>query len=249
MKWKATRLLPPTLKAMKQDRPQTEPTIICSPHHPMTRFTIIALLLTLQVTYGAAPRLFQEKNFTAATFAEAVNHFVSLGEDSAVQELQGLVLDHSADFTVHSNGQWSVNERIGWMCRVLFEAKANEPLRPPAFGALNELPYNTMPLKNWPLYPIALSGSTYFVLSEGYSLGGVPEDPKRYIEYCRQIGVFREKPVIVPTRAQALKDAAAMRESVAWKAIKWTDSGEGWSYTLGGRSQWAYIQAQAEDIP
>jgi hypothetical protein len=214
----------------------------------MTRLTIIALLLTLQVAYGAVPRLLQEKDFTAATFAEAVNHFVSLGEDGAMQELQGLVMDHSADFTVHSNGQWSVNERIGWMCRVLFESKDDQPLRPPMFGALSELPYNTMPLKSWPLYPVALSGSTYFVLSQGYSLGGVAEDPKRYIEYCRQTGVFRKMPVAVPTKAEALKAAAALRESAAWKAIKWIDSGNGWSYSLGGESQWEFIRNQAEGI-
>lgn len=177
----------------------------------MRRSIIIALLLTLQVACGAVPRLFQERDFTAASFADAVNYFITLGEDATVQELRGLATDSITDF----KRGFSVNERIGWMCRVLFVAKT-ESLRPPRYGALS-LPYHTMPDKSWPIYPVALSGSTYFVLSEGYSLGGRAEDPKAYIEYCRESGVFRKKPVTVPAKAQALTDAAALRRSAAWQ--------------------------------
>jgi hypothetical protein len=214
----------------------------------MARLFIIGLLLALQTASGAVPRLFQEQKFTAASFADAVNYFVSLGEEQAVHELKDLAMDHSTDFTVHSNGLWSVNERIGWMCRVLFESKTNGLVRPPAFGGLN-LPYHTMPLAKWPLYPVARSGASYFVLSEGYSLGGVAEDPKEYIDYCRKVGVFRKTKVVVPTRAQALTDVAALRQSAAWQAIKWEDSGENWSYTISERWTWEFIQKQAKDIP
>jgi hypothetical protein len=209
----------------------------------MTRSTIFALLLVLQVACGAVPRLFQEKEFTAASFADAVNHFVALGEDAAIQELRGLATDTLTDF----KRDFSFNTRIGWMCRVLFETKS-ESLRPPGFGALH-LPYNTMPDESWPLYPVALSGSTYFVLSEGYSLAGEPEDPKAYIDYCRRTGVFRKKQVKVPTKAEALRDAAALRHSAAWQSIKWKDSGENWSYTMDEGWTWEFIQKQAEGVP
>jgi len=208
----------------------------------MTSSLIIALSLTLQVTCGGVPRLFQESEFTAASFADAVNHFVALGQDTAVQELQGLATDSPTDI----KRGFSVNERIGWMCRVLFEAKS-ESLRPPLFGALS-LPDHTMPSKSWPLYPVAISGSSYFVLSEGYMLGGRAEDPKAYIEYCRKAGVFRTKLVVVPTRSQALTDVAALRQSPAWQAIKWDDRGENWSYTMSEAWTWKFIQRQAEDI-
>lgn len=208
----------------------------------MTRSIIIGLLLTLQAACGGVPRLFQEKEFTAGSFAEAVNHFVALGEEAAVQELRGLSTNGFFDF----KREFSVNERVGWMCRVLFEPKA-QGLRAPRFGGLR-LPYHTMPEQNWPLYPVALSGSTYFVLSEGYSLGGMPEDPKAYIQYCRQTGVFRKKPVEVPTKTQALSDASALRQSTAWRAIKWKDSGENWSYTMDEGWTWEFIQKQAESI-
>jgi hypothetical protein len=209
----------------------------------MTRSIIIGLLPTLQLACGGVPHLFQERGFTSASFAQAVNHFVALGEEAAVQELHGLTTDYVTDF----DRGFSAKERVAWMCRILFEAKS-ESLRPPGFGALS-LPYHTMPSKSWPLYPVALSGSTYFVLSEGYSLGGEAEDPKLYIDYCRLAGVFRKKPITVPTKAQALADASALRQSTAWQTIKWKDSGENWSYTMDEGWSWQFIQKQAESIP
>lgn len=212
----------------------------------MVRAAILMLLLTLQVGSAAAPELFRQQSFTSATFAEAVNHFVALGEDAALQELRGLALDASKDFTAH-RGEWSTNERIGWMCRVLYDSKNKQPIRQPFFGGLG-LPLLTMPLSSWPRFPVALSGSTYFVLSEGYMLGGLAEDPKNYMEHCRKTGVFRRTKVPVPTRAQALQDAAGLRKSKAWQDIKWKDSGPGWSYTMNEGLAWGFIQKQAGSI-
>lgn len=209
----------------------------------MTRSFLFALLMTPQIACGAVPRLFQEKDFTAASFAEAVNYFVAIGEDATVRELQGL-----ADSSANPLGKSSVDERIGWMCRVLFRANAYEPLRPPFFGKVTMFPPNIVPDKSWPLYPVALSRSTYFILGEGYTLAGVAEDPKDYIKYCRQTGVFRKKPIAVPTKAQAIKAAAALRQSASWKAVKWTDSGPSWSYTISEGWVWKFIQNQAESI-
>jgi len=209
----------------------------------MKRSLILALLMTLQLGCGAKPRLFQQKAFDSAAIAEAVNYFVSIGEDMAVKELSELTTDGGTDL----KRGYSHNERIGWVCRILFQPKGDEPLRPPGFGAL-DLPYRSMPLKSWPQYPVAHSGSTYFVLSEGYFLAGRAEDPKAYIEYCRQAGVFRKMPVVVPTQPQASVDAALLKESVKWKAIKWKDSGENWSYTFNEGSTWKFIRKQADSI-
>ena len=46
------------------------------------------------------------------------------------------------------------------------------------------------------------------------------------MKYCKDNGVFRKTPVVVPTREQALKDTEQLRQSTAWKAIKWIDNGE-----------------------
>src|SRR5207248_2099895 len=101
----------------------------------------------------------------------------------------------------------------------------------PMYGGLS-LPFKTMPHANWPLYPVAASGKSFFVLSEGYSLAGVPEDPKHYLAHCRAEGAFRKHPVPIPTQAEAQRDAKALRQSPPWKAIKWKDSGQGFSYTM-----------------
>jgi hypothetical protein len=190
----------------------------------------------------STPPLFQNRNFTAGSFAETVNHFVVLGEDAAIQELRNLTLEKIND----SQSSLDVHQRIGWVCRVLFEGKTKS-LRPPGLGQPH-LPFNTMPSHNWPLYPVALSGLTYFVLCEGYFLAGVAEDPSHYIEFCQKEGVFRNELVYLPTRSRALADAAALRRSAAWRAIKWKDSGQGWSYTHDEEHTWTFIQKQADGI-
>lgn len=202
----------------------------------MRRIAIVVLLITLQTAaFAAVPSLFEEKAFTAATFAQAVNHYVSLGEEAAVDELR----DMAADQLAHPERGFDISERIGWLTRVLFESKTGRPLRPPMFGGLN-LPVETMREASWPLYPVAFSGSTYFVLSEGYFLAGKPEDTGGYIDYCRKAGIFRKKLLDVPVKARALADAVALRRSMAWKAIKWTRTDEA--------GTWEFIRKQAEYI-
>jgi len=220
------------------------------------RVIVLALLLARLTCCGESPRFFRENAFTSASFAEAVNHFVRLGEAATVEELKGLA--EGRDLT---NG-FSVKVRIGLMCRVLFQPQHGEPIRPPAYGFLMELGSIGLPpglpssswtniSKNWPLYPVARSGSTYFVLSESYSFegSGGPEDPMVYIAYCRSHGVFRKTIIPVPSKKAATKDAVALRLSAAWRAIKWTDSGEGYSFHINEDAAWSYIQNQAKSMP
>jgi len=208
------------------------------------------LLVTLQAACGAVPRLFVDKDFTPVSIAESVNHFVNLGEGAAVEELEGLVTDHDAYNTTNAI---FVTERIGWMCRILFEGKTGHALRPPHFGVLDELPPPVLLETNWPQFPLAMSGSSYFVLSEGYVWIGFDahselEHPKAYIEYCRQNGVFRKQPVAVPTKAQALQDLAALKASAAWKSTKWTYNFEGGTYTLSEARVGTFLAGQANSI-
>jgi hypothetical protein len=64
--------------------------------------------------------------------AEAANHYVALGEEAATKELESL----TSDWTEDRKGGFSTNERIGWICRILFQPKGKEPLRAPAFVLL-----------------------------------------------------------------------------------------------------------------
>lgn len=213
----------------------------------MTRFVIIVLLATIQVACGAVPRLFEAKDYTPIDFAEAVNHFVNLGEKNAIAELEKL---SSEGQEYNSNGV-SVGERVGWMCRVLFEGKDGQALRTPKFGVLEFLPPPDLMTINWPQFPIAKSGSTYFVLWEGYiTIGGDPglEEPSAYIQYCRQNGVFRKRLVTVPTSSKALEDLAALKTSEAWKSIKWSYIYQGTKCTLSEQYVWTFIEGQANRI-
>ena len=224
----------------------------------MKRLIVFILLLALGTCYGETPRYFRESAFSCATFAEAVNYFVNVGEDAAVKELNGLALNGGQQFT---NG-FDVNARIGIICRVLFEPRGDNPIRPPYYGWLDSLGSMGLPpvfpssswanvSKYWPFFPVARSGSTYFVLSEGYSFQGFGrEEPDQYIAYCRGHFIFRKTLIKVPTRREALKDVATLRKSKSWRAIKWKDSGQGYSLDMGDDGYaWSFIQKQAESIP
>lgn len=202
---------------------------------------------------STAPRLFQDGAFTAANLTEAVNHFVTLGEQASLRQLRGLARNrlpnlHSPKVWRPDIVAWTTGERIGWLCRILFEPKHSSPLRPPAFGALS-LPHESMPSNNWPLYPLALSGSTYLVLSQGYSVFGSPETVTAYLDYCQENGRFRTTPVDIPSRAEAMRDAEALKNSQAWQAIRWEVNGNHSGSHTDEAWTWQFIMRQAEEIP
>src|SRR5262249_19046755 len=79
------------------------------------------------------PALFREKAFTCATLAEAVNHYVDLGEEAANKELESLTSDRiTRDDQVSATGGFSRKERISWGCRILFQPKGERTSPPPA---------------------------------------------------------------------------------------------------------------------
>src|SRR5882724_11592246 len=95
----------------------------------MTRLFILLVVMTLGVCRAEVPKLFCEQAFNCATLADAVNHFTGLGKDSAVKELNQLAL-MEADEKEKNRGfntrGFSIKERNGWVCRILFEPKPDE---------------------------------------------------------------------------------------------------------------------------
>jgi len=202
------------------------------------------LMMTAGLCRAEIPKLFCQPEFNSVTLVDAANHFIAIGEQAAVKELEDIAANDATNQTwMFSRG----NERIGWMCRMIFEPKGRSPLRAPEYGRLC-LPEKQMTLAKWPLFPVALSGSTYFILSEKYVTDQVPEDPKHYIEYCRANGRFRTTPIAMSTKEQAMKDAANLRQSDLWRSIKWEDE-MGASYPFGEQWNWANIQRQAKSMP
>jgi hypothetical protein len=200
------------------------------------------------------PRLFRQLDFNSRDLAQAANYFVAMGEERTAKKIASLASEFGSDWwrawaaaNPHATN-FSLNSRLSWMCRILYEPKGNEPLRQPLFGALH-LPYHSMPLVQWPLYPLAQSGDTYFVLGDGYSLAGHPESMIGYLRYCKANGTFRKKQLPMPDGKQALKDFGALIQSAKWKAIKWRDSGGGWSYSFSEQAVLGALKSQAEEIP
>jgi hypothetical protein len=217
----------------------------------MTRLFILLIVMMLGDGRAEIPKLFREKAFNCATLADAVNHFVGIGEDAAVKELEDLTEVEASEKGKNHNFDtrgFSINERVGWVCRILFEPKNGPYLRAPKFGKLG-IPEKFMPIDKWPLYPVVLSGSTYFVLSEGYTDdNNKHEDPGHYVEYCRDNGNFRTAMIKITSRAQVLSDADALHQSDPWKAIQWVDD-DGFSYPMGEQWTWAFIQRQTKPLP
>lgn len=196
--------------------------------------SLLLVLISGSVSQAKTPELFTQGSVDAAALAKAVNHFVALGETRATQELMSLDPNHSYG--------------VGWVCRVLFSPKNHRPLRPPAYGVLMTFADLSIPDRDSPLFPVAASGNSYFVLGDAYLLGGWPEDPKHYVAYCSAEGTFRTKPVPVPTRAQAQQDTFLLRQSPAWRAIKWRDRGPRSKSELDEIRTWEFIKRQADSI-
>jgi hypothetical protein len=190
------------------------------------------------------PQLFRQREFDAAMLAEAVNHFLKLGPVPGEKALKDL----AAIASIRQTDGLSLTERAAWICRVLYQPAARAPLRDIRSGGLS-LPYLSMPLAKWPLYPLARSGDSLFVLAEGRHGTGIPESLTKYIAWCRSQGVWLDKPLPVPDRATAMRDAENLRAGAAWQAIRWKDRKQGNSYTMHEAATWSWIAAQAERIP
>ncbi len=118
----------------------------------------------------------------------------------------------------------------------------------PHYGGLN-LPYHLMPPTVWLLHPVASSGNSFFVLSEGDQFNGEPEPTQSCLKCVRTEGRFRERPILVPTHQQAQKDATSLRRSAAWKRIRWIYHDQWNPYEIDENQCWRFIQAQANSIP
>jgi hypothetical protein len=229
----------------------------------MKLFLICGALIISRICQAEVPKLLTERAFNSASLAEAANHYIAIGEQATFNELEAFIADDSARTNNPLNRGYSVDERIAWIFRIVYVPKdpipmrvaktgawipgVIIPLRAPNFGWL-QIPEASMPAENWPLYPLALSGSTFVVLKEIYTPKGVPETIGHYMEYCKDNGAFRKTPVVVPTREHAMKDTEQLRQSSAWKAIKWLDRGV-ISFPYGQEWTWSFIQKQARTIP
>lgn len=213
----------------------------------MKRFIVYLALVATGVCQAEVPRLFTEKNFTSITLAEAANHYIALGKEASLKELTDLSKQEDSTAGTFLGNGISVSERIGWVCRIVFVADGSKSLRPPEYGDL-DLPEKFKSPSDWPLYPLAQSGSTFVVLAQNYTARSTPETAAHYIKYCASHGLFRSAPVPVPTREQALSDTLALRQSDRWEKMIWEDK-SGVSFPMGEQFTYAFYFNQARMIP
>ena len=181
---------------------------------------------------GQIPPLLMGTSVGPDVLVNAANYYISIGETATIEEL--LAFEESA---TKRDLKLDVHERIGWLCRILYTPKTSL-IRPPKFGVL-VFPHRSMTLDDWPIFPLARSGDTFCVFTQGYVLGGKTEqigcvvfgtEPiertetiSDYLKYCRQHGMFRTQQLNVPSRAEAVSDLTTLIESDLWKKIKWRE--------------------------
>jgi len=186
------------------------------------------------------PGLFRDSEINCASFAEAVNHFVAMGQERAIESLRDLVA-HKPQGTMWDKLEY----RTACVCRVLFEPKRGEAPRLPGCICWGIVPWTSMRSEKWPLLPVIQSGSSFFVIKQCGVFTGLMEPSTSYLCYCFAHGDFRQIPVPMPNRPQARQDLEALRESATWKAINWQErsSGGGEKFILGEFAR------QAEQTP
>jgi hypothetical protein len=187
---------------------------------------------------GPTTPLFARKIPNCREWAEAANYYIELGEAAGLARLK-------RDASKHRGSPLYPNERAAHLCRILFEPKGSMPLRPPALGAL-ALPYESMSLNNWPEFPMVAQDGVWFMLAEGYELGGHAEPLDKYTAYCQAAGRYRTAPVKVPTTADAQAAFETLLGSNRWKSVKWSHKSVGRVYTYDSNSVIRDLRRQSE---
>ena len=184
------------------------------------------------------PDFLTSENFSSASLARAVNHYVAMGEAASVRELRKMgkiaeEMDH-----------WDLplENRVFWLTRVLFEEKA-APLRGPMLGWLFMLPREAHRSGSLPYFPLVEQDGVFFVLSGSYFLAGVAEQYENYVKYLQDEGSFRKTRLKVPSKERAMAALETLSKSKKWQAM-------GWSGQEGGGAEGSvlfFMRQQASD--
>lgn len=133
-----------------------------------------------------------------AELVRAVNVLRTLGKQKALAALREylesaaesdqLELDPANIETGDRNG-------VFWIVRLLFEpARAGARIPEPMLGAPSPSP-DAADRELWPLFPIELADDIPFMLVEGWTLAGRPEDPSSHLVWAERYGVLRAQPL------------------------------------------------------
>ena len=188
----------------------------------MQKLIVTSVLPTLMLAFSLelhaqkeTPQFFTSKENTSAHLASAVNYFVNLGEEKSAIALAAIAKKQTF------SGEIDVAFRVACVCRILWR-NADNPIVPPSLGmyggGVSVDPRNQTELNEWPLFPVAKSGVSYFIVVNG-GRGGTGRSASLdddYIQRCQSTGTFLTKEITVPTTQQFKADAELLRQSDRW---------------------------------
>ncbi|MEL7500575.1 MAG: hypothetical protein AAFN77_23485 [Planctomycetota bacterium] len=159
----------------------------------------------------AVPKFFTNAKTNSAELASAVNHFVELGEQQSAEVLRGI-----ADSQTFSN-EIDLQFRVACVARIVWQ-NARKPVAPPSLGLYGGgVTVDSGNQAEWPLFPVAKSGDSYFIVVHGGRGGtGTSANLGSYINKCRANGTFLVKKIKLQTSQQCEADAKSLRQSKRW---------------------------------
>lgn len=185
-------------------------------HRALQLITIAALLLT-----GCTPRYsgseeaevppdFEWGRYKVDTYIEEAVSLQSLDHRTASERLLALASDNKSGY------------RVIILCRMLFTKRHGSDFRRPRIGGAVFL--GGTDYSDWPLEPIELVDGVPFLITQGYTLYGLPESRKSYLQYCLKNcdwSTFHFAPKTNKEKSDALNKLIASRK---WRTP--LDSGE-----------------------
>ncbi len=201
--------------------------------------TLMALLW-LPVTVYSKPIDLTADEMTAETFNPAkllttANKLIALGNEDCY-----LSLTMYAPAT-QPRWQYKRDNYITWLCLLVYETKTPGSLKIPIFGA-PDFPF-PIQTSEWPVFPLAFSDKTPFLLVSGYILGGLALPGSYYVDEYHKNGIFRTRPYPIPTKAEAQKSLDNLLTSQKWNDLHW-DHPEFWK-----SRKIKFLQEQIDRIP
>ena len=117
------------------------------------------------------------RTFRISHYLAVASDLQKLEPDNRVERLRALAIDPDRASELFP------------LCKMLFEARAKQEVRRPMIGAACFV--DGRDYADWPLEPIAIHKNVPILVVSGYVLGGRPESPLQYLEYCLDACAWR----------------------------------------------------------
>jgi hypothetical protein len=106
--------------------------------------------------------------------------------------------------------------KIYTLCRMLFTNRKGVEFRRPRIGGAAFL--GRTDYSDWPLEPIEIVDGVPFLITKGYMLGGKPEYPEMYLNYCLKNCEWGGTKFTIKTEEEKQMALKRLLESTKWKA-------------------------------